>query len=79
MYVVDVDHDLVKVPFFIWSRTIPTDAGSKMRAKPVAPKQNRFAASDDATLCQKILNISRAERIVLIRSDGVVENFARET
>lgn len=37
--------------------------------KTVDPKANGFTAHDDAMLCQQILDIRRAERIAVVRTD----------
>ena len=77
LHAIDRDHDLIHVPLVVWTRPVPANAGRKMRTKPVDPKANSFAANHDTTLCQQILNIRRAERKAVVRSNGIGDDLAR--
>jgi hypothetical protein len=50
-----------------------------MRAKPVDPKADGFAADDDTTLRQEILNIHRAERETIVAPDRQGDDPAGKT
>lgn len=79
LHPIDRDHNLVQMPFVIWSGTIPPDAGSKMRAKPVDPETDRFTAHYHATLGKQILDIRSAQRTPMARPDSVGDNLAWKT
>lgn len=79
LHPIDRDHNLVQMPFVIWSGTIPPDAGSKMRVKPVDPETDRFTAHYHATLGKQILDIRSAQRTPMARPDSVGDNLAWKT
>ena len=79
LYTVDRDNDLIQMPLVVWGRPIPADAGCKMRAKPIDPKANGFAADYNAALRQKILDIRRAECKAMVSPDRVGDDLARKT
>ena len=65
------DDDLVQMPLVRRPRPIPPDAGGKLRAKAVNPKPDALAADDHAALCQKVLDVSRAQGKAVIGPDGI--------
>ena len=76
---VDRDDDFIKEPLICRSRPVPLDTTCEIRAKPVHPFTHGFPADDYASLRQKILDISRAQRKPMIGPNGVGDNLTRKT
>jgi len=76
-HTIDRDHGLVQMLFVVKARALPADADSKMCAKPVDPKADRFAPDDNTALRQKIFNIGCAERKAVVGPDRIGEDLAR--
>lgn len=73
------NHHLVKMPFVRCARPVPPDACCEMSAKAVHPQPHSLPADGDATLCEKVLDIRRAQRETVVCPDGVGDQLAPKT
>ena len=65
----DRDHTVIQMPRIDRPGPVPVDAGGKMRAEPVDPMTDRFAADDDTSLRRRIFDNRCAQRTPTIRPD----------
>ena len=79
LHAIDRDYNFVHVPLVVRTRSVPPDTSSKMRTEPVDPKADGFAADNDATFRQQILNICRAQREAMVRPNRASNDLTRKT
>src|SRR5690606_38978372 len=68
--------DLVQMPLVRRRGPVTPDTIGEMRAKPVDPQPDGFAADDHAALCQKVLDVGRAQSEAMIGPDGISDDLA---
>jgi len=77
LYATDGDYNFVQVPLVVWPRTISPNAPRKMTPKAINPKTNSFSTDNHTTLCQQILDVSRAQCKAMIGPDRIGDDFTR--
>jgi hypothetical protein len=73
----NAEHHLVQMPFVATARATTQFIGVGL-PKFEAPLPDGFRGDDDASLCQKLFNITKTEGETEIQPDTVTDNFRRE-
>lgn len=76
---IDGNNGFIQMPFVTGARSVALDAISEMTAKPVHPVPDGFPADHHAAFGKQILDIRRAERETMIRSERIGDDPARKT
>ena len=71
---VDLETDLIQVPFIAWLGPAPSELVGILLAKLQTPLPNRFIAHEDAPLSQKVFNVAVAQREAVVEPDRVTDN-----
>ena len=72
---IDSDEDLVDIEGVAVTLMLPLQAPSVYSSEFDAPQANRFAADSDASLGEKVLDISVAEVESVVQPDCVVDDL----
>lgn len=67
----DPDDDLIKMPFAGRSRAAASDIGSKLVPEAANPITDRFMGHRDATCCEEVFHIAKAQGEAMIGPDSV--------
>ena len=70
---VDRDNDLIQMPFVNRSSSVPFDTIGEVAAKAVHPFPDRFPADHHTPIGEKVFDIRRTEREVMVDPDGILE------
>src|SRR5258708_6083879 len=72
------EDDLVQVPFVTTTMATTTQLIGVGLPECETPLPNGFIRHDDASLCQKLFNIAKAQRKAEIEPDSVTDDFRRK-
>ena len=76
---IDLDDNLIQMPFVRWARPVTFDAIGEMSTKTVHPKPDGFAANIHAALGKEIFYIRSAQCKAVIRPHRVGNDLSRKT